>query len=77
MADEPKRQEPEIMPPAPQEEPERHVPEIPPNENVPEKKGPIAPPPRSRHGASGRSLFPGSSADAVSLQTFDRCGLRD
>ena len=31
MADQPKRHEPEIMPPVPQEEPQRNVPEIPPD----------------------------------------------
>ena len=42
MADEPKRQEPEIMPPVPQEEPQRNVPEIPPDKDAPEKEGPNA-----------------------------------
>jgi hypothetical protein len=41
MADEPKRQEPEIMPPVPQEEPQRNVPEIPPDKDAPEKDAPI------------------------------------
>jgi hypothetical protein len=40
MNDEPKKQEPEIMPPVPEVEPERNVPEIPPDKDVPEKKGP-------------------------------------
>ena len=40
MDKEPKRQEPEIMPPVPQVEPGRSVPEIPPD-NMPEKKAPI------------------------------------
>jgi hypothetical protein len=31
MADQPKRHEPEIMPPVPQEEPQRNMPEIPPD----------------------------------------------
>jgi hypothetical protein len=50
MNGEPKKQEPEILPPVPEVEPERNVPEIPPDKNVPEippdkdapeKKGPI------------------------------------
>jgi hypothetical protein len=41
MADEPKRQEPEIMPPVPREEPQRNVPEIPPDKDAPEKDAPI------------------------------------
>jgi len=41
MADEPKRQEPEIMPPVPQEEPQRKVPKIPPDKDAPEKEAPI------------------------------------
>jgi hypothetical protein len=41
MADEPKKQEPEIMPPVPQEEPQRNVPEIPPDKDAPEKEAPI------------------------------------
>jgi hypothetical protein len=41
MADEPKRQEPEIMPPVPQEEPQRNVPEIPPDKDAPEKEARI------------------------------------
>ena len=32
--------EPEIMPPAPQKEPERIVPEIPPDKDTPEKNTP-------------------------------------
>ena len=40
MDQEPKRQEPEIMPPRPQAEPGRSVPEIPPND-VPEKTSPV------------------------------------
>jgi hypothetical protein len=40
MNGEPKKQEPEIMPPVPQVEPERNVPEIPLDKDVPEKKGP-------------------------------------
>jgi hypothetical protein len=40
MNDEPKKQEPEIMPPVPEVEPERNVPEIPPDKDAPEKKGP-------------------------------------
>ncbi|HWY74118.1 MAG TPA: hypothetical protein VN281_00795 [Verrucomicrobiae bacterium] len=40
MSGEPKKQEPEIMPPVPEVEPERNVPEIPPDKDVPEKKGP-------------------------------------
>ena len=41
MNGEPKKQEPEIMPPVPEVEPERNVPEIPPDKDVPEKKGPV------------------------------------
>jgi len=41
MANEPKRQEPDIAPPIPQMEPNRGVPEIPPDKDAPEKKGPI------------------------------------
>jgi hypothetical protein len=41
MNGEPKKQEPEIMPPVPKVEPEREVPEIPPDKDAPEKKGPI------------------------------------
>jgi hypothetical protein len=41
MNDEPKIQEPEIMPPVPEVEPERSVPEIPSDKDVPEKKGPV------------------------------------
>jgi hypothetical protein len=41
MDNEPKRQEPEIMPPAPIEEPQRGLPEIPSDKDAPEKKGPI------------------------------------
>jgi hypothetical protein len=37
MANEPKKQEPEIMPPVPQKEPERSVPEIPPDKEIPQK----------------------------------------
>jgi hypothetical protein len=41
MNGEPKKQEPEIMPPVPEVEPERNVPEIPPDKDAPEKKGPV------------------------------------
>jgi hypothetical protein len=44
MNDEPKKQEPEIMPPVPKVEPvepERPGPEIPPDKDVPEKESPI------------------------------------
>jgi hypothetical protein len=41
MNNEPKRQEPEIMPPVPKGEPERLVPEIPPDKDAPERKTPI------------------------------------
>jgi hypothetical protein len=41
MDSEPKKQEPEIMPPVPEVEPERNVPEIPPDKDAPEKKSPI------------------------------------
>jgi hypothetical protein len=40
MNGEPKKQEPEIMPPVPEIGPERDIPEIPPDKNAPEKKGP-------------------------------------
>jgi hypothetical protein len=40
MDDNPKKQEPEIMPPVPQVEPERGVPEIPPDKDAPEKEAP-------------------------------------
>jgi hypothetical protein len=40
MDNEPKRQEPEILPPVPVDEPERVMPEIPSNKDVPEKKSP-------------------------------------
>jgi hypothetical protein len=41
MANEPKRQEPEIPPPVPQKEPERDMPEIPPDKDAPQKISPI------------------------------------
>jgi uncharacterized protein YjbJ (UPF0337 family) len=41
MNGEPKKREPEIVPPVPEVEPERNVPEIPPDKDAPEKKGPI------------------------------------
>jgi hypothetical protein len=41
MNGEPKKQEPEIMPPVPEVEPDRKEPEIPPDKDAPEKKGPI------------------------------------
>jgi hypothetical protein len=41
MNGEPKKQDPEIMPPVPEVEPERNVPEIPPDKDAPEKKRPI------------------------------------
>lgn len=41
MADDPKREEPEIPPSVPEVEPDRSVPEIPPDKDAPEKKGPI------------------------------------
>jgi hypothetical protein len=37
----PKRQEPEITPPRPRVEPGRSVPEIPPDQDVPEKTTPV------------------------------------
>jgi hypothetical protein len=40
MDDQPKRQEPEIMPPAPQVEPQRDRPEIPADKDAPEKESP-------------------------------------
>jgi hypothetical protein len=40
MDQEPKRQEPEILPPVPQAEPGRSMPEIPPDKDVPEKSVP-------------------------------------
>jgi hypothetical protein len=42
MNNEPKRQEPEFMPPVPKGEPERLVPEIPPDKDAPERKLPYA-----------------------------------
>jgi hypothetical protein len=41
MGNEPKRQEPEIMPPVPEVEPERRIPEIPPDKDTPEKQSPV------------------------------------
>jgi hypothetical protein len=41
MDDEPKRVEPEIIPPVPETEPGRSAPEIPPDKDAPEKNGPI------------------------------------
>ena len=41
MDEEPKRQEPEILPPVPQGEPGRSTPEIPPDKDVPAKSVPI------------------------------------
>jgi hypothetical protein len=41
MNNEPKRQEPEIMPPVPKVEPERQIPEIPPEREVPERRTPV------------------------------------
>jgi hypothetical protein len=41
MGNEPKRQEPEIMPPVPEVEPERRIPEIPPDKDAPEKQSPV------------------------------------
>jgi hypothetical protein len=41
MDNEPKRQEPEITPSAPVEDPQRSVPEIPWDKDAPEKKSPI------------------------------------
>jgi hypothetical protein len=41
MDNEPKRQEPEIMPPVPEVEPERSIPEIPPDKDAPEKQSPV------------------------------------
>ena len=41
MNGEPKKQEPEIMPPVPEVEPDRKEPEIPPDKDAPEKIGPI------------------------------------
>jgi hypothetical protein len=38
--DQPKRPKPEIMPPVPNTEPQRTVPEIPPNQDAPEKRSP-------------------------------------
>jgi hypothetical protein len=40
MDNEPKRQEPDIMPPVPMVEPRPDLPEIPPDKDVPEKKAP-------------------------------------
>jgi hypothetical protein len=41
MDGEPKKQEPEIMPPVPEVEPGRNMPEIPPDKDAPDKKSPI------------------------------------
>ena len=41
MEIEPKKQEPEIVPPAPIVEPERNVPEVPPDKDTPEKRSPV------------------------------------
>jgi hypothetical protein len=41
MDTEPKKQEPEIVPPAPIVEPERNEPEIPPDKDTPEKRSPV------------------------------------
>jgi hypothetical protein len=41
MDTEPKKQEPEIVPPAPVVEPARNVPEIPPDKDTPEKRSPV------------------------------------
>ena len=41
MDSEPKKQEPEIPPPAPVVEPERNAPEIPPDKNTPEERAPV------------------------------------
>jgi hypothetical protein len=40
MDSKPKKQEPEITPPLPVVEPEKNVPEIPPDKDAPEKRGP-------------------------------------
>ncbi len=40
MDNEPKRPQPEIMPPVPNVQPEREVPEIPPDKDAPEKNSP-------------------------------------
>jgi hypothetical protein len=41
MANEPKRQEPEIMPPRPNVEPQRTPPEIPQDKDTPESNTPV------------------------------------
>ena len=41
MDTEPKKQEPEIVPPAPVVEPARNAPEIPPDKDIPEKRSPV------------------------------------
>jgi hypothetical protein len=41
MDNEPRRQDPEIMPPVPNVVPERSTPEIPADKDAPEKKGPV------------------------------------
>jgi len=41
IGNEPNRQEPEIMPPVPEVEPERNIPEIPYDKDAPEKQSPI------------------------------------
>jgi hypothetical protein len=41
MANEPKRQEPEVMPPRPNVEPQRTPPEIPQDKDTPERNAPV------------------------------------
>jgi hypothetical protein len=40
--DEPKRREPEIVPPVPETEPRRESVEVPPDKNAPEKRSPTS-----------------------------------
>jgi len=52
MNDEPKKQEPEIMPPGPKVEPERPGPEIPSDKDVPERESHIRAADGARHGTN-------------------------
>jgi hypothetical protein len=52
MNDEPKKQEPEIMPPGPKVEPERPGPEIPSDKDVPERESHIRAANGARHGTN-------------------------
>ena len=52
MNDEPKKQEPEIVPPGPKVEPERPGPEIPSDKDVPERESHIRAANGARHGTN-------------------------